>query len=1191
MDVFAESSVAAPRRLSKARRLAHAWGLGLALWLAGTSGLHAAETRRVVATVQSIEGTVLYARARADTWDPVYLGQKLYDGDRVRTGEDSRVAFQLPDLSVVRFGEKSDHTIVATPEGEKPKTRFNLRAGLMYFFHRGKPADAEVETRTASAAIRGTEFVVEQAEDGRTLVTVFDGEVELRNTEGSVRVESGERGVATPGQVPTAAPALDLANVIQWALYYPGVLDPGELPLADEEKASLRESLEHYRAGALGAALQAFPRDLPNPSAAARLLLASLRLSVGQVVAAQEELDRLGQAGEQITRLADALRQVIATVKGETWDAPRSPELATEWLATSFHEQARHRLEAALAAARAVVARSPGFSFGWARVAEMEFSFGRVGAAEEALSRALDLAPRQAQAVALRGFLLAAQNRIRAAEAEFERAIQLDSALANAWLGRGLSRIRSGRGEEGRDDLLVAAALEPRRAALRSYLAKAWADTRFEDKAAHELELAKLLDPRDPTAFLYAALLKEQGGQINDAVRELEQAQALGDNRRLYRSRLLLDQDRAVRSVNLARLYREAGLDEVSLREAGRAVAEDYGNYSAHLFLANSYDQFRDPNRINLRYETPAEAEYLIANLLAPAGAGTLSQSISQGEYSKLFERDGPHVVSSTEYLSRGAWSQNGAQFGTFGNTSYSLEGVYRTDPGQWFNGDFEERELRLHFKQQLTPQDSLYFRVVEYESSGGDRFQRLDPTLDYYSGGPNPDLRTRETQRPALVLGYAHKWNPGSRLLFLAGRIEDTYEVSDPSAPTLMKFEFDGAFNALAPIGIQQSATTEAVVYTSELQQIWQTPKHLTVIGGRYQRGDLEVENTHREPTDYMEWFPVNGFTRRMETSFARLSLYGYHSWQVLEPLALTGGASYDWMEYPENFRAAPMSDGEESLSRLHPKAGFIWKPDQRTAIRGAYSKSLGGTTLDQSLRLEPTQVAGLNQAFRSTIPESLVGSTSGDRAELLALSVERNFAHGTYAGLAGELLRSRSPRTLGAYTFDATIDPNEVFPGSLREELKYQERSLTLSVHQLAGKYFSFGARYRVSEASLRTLFPEVGPGTVLVQPLQRSSRQRSLLQEAELRAVFNHPSGFFGQLSGLWNAQQDLGSGSSRPNEDVWTMDAFIGYRLPRRNAQFTLGVLNLLDRDYRLHPLNLHAERPRERTLVCRADFAF
>src|SRR6185436_2779116 len=104
--------------------------------------------------------------------------------------------------------------------------------------------------------------------------------------------------------------------------------------------------------------------------------------------------------------------------------------------------------------------------------------------------------------------------------------------------------------------------------------------------------------------------------------------------------------------------------------------------------LAGSYYELQDPRQVNLRYETPANAEYLLANLLAPVGAGTLSQTISQQEYSKLFERDGLGVSSSTEYLSRGAWLQSGAQYGTFGHSSYSFEALYRSDNGQRPNDD-----------------------------------------------------------------------------------------------------------------------------------------------------------------------------------------------------------------------------------------------------------------------------------------------------------------------------------------------------------------------------------------------------------------------------------------------------------------------------------------------------------------------
>ena len=49
---------------------------------------------------------------------------------------------------------------------------------------------------------------------------------------------------------------------------------------------------------------------------------------------------------------------------------------------------------------------SPEFGFGWARMVELEFSFGRMGATQDALTQASRLSPRNAQAMALQGFVL-----------------------------------------------------------------------------------------------------------------------------------------------------------------------------------------------------------------------------------------------------------------------------------------------------------------------------------------------------------------------------------------------------------------------------------------------------------------------------------------------------------------------------------------------------------------------------------------------------------------------------------------------------------------------------------------------------------------------------------------------------------------------------------------------------------------
>ena len=202
------------------------------------------------------------------------------------------------------------------------------------------------------------------------------------------------------------------------------------------------------------------------------------------------------------------------------------------------------------------------------------------------------------------------------------------------------------------NDLLTAAAVEPNRSILRSYLGKAYGQFREVDRSEDELDLARRLDPGDPTHWLYQALILRDHNRINQAIHALERSVNYNDNRRMYRSRMLLDQDLAVRSANLASIYQDAGMFDVSLLEASRAVSADYANFSAHLFLAHSYDSLNDPNGIALRFETPAYNEYLIANILAPVGAGPLSSAISQQEYSKLFQQRGFGFASRTTYTS-----------------------------------------------------------------------------------------------------------------------------------------------------------------------------------------------------------------------------------------------------------------------------------------------------------------------------------------------------------------------------------------------------------------------------------------------------------------------------------------------------------------------------------------------------------
>jgi hypothetical protein len=1115
------------------------------------------------------EGVVEVLRRGSTHWTPARTNLALDFGDSLRTGSRSRATVRLSDLSIIRMNEKT--LLEIRPQAEGKGSLLDLHSGSTYFLNRSKPASIQFHTPLISGAIRGTEFNLTVADDGQTTVTMIEGEVALNNAKGQLVLQSGEQGTVDPGQAPRKTAVLNAVNIIQWNLYYPAVLDPNELNLTQGEQSALADSLAAYRAGDLLTALDKYPPKFAPASDADRIYHAALLLAVGQVEQTEAQIRNL----QGSSPLARALLTLIAAVKHETVPSASTPQTASEWLAESYYRQSHSQLTASLKAAQEAVRTSPNFGFAEVRVAELEFGAGHVGRAKDALGRGLRFSPRNAQALALKGFLLTADDKITEASAAFDDAIAADPALANGWLGRGLCAFHEGRRIDGVQELQVAAALEPTRSELRSYLGKAWDAIHDRKHAKRELNLAKQFDPYDPTPWLYSALINYQYNENNRAIADLEESKALNDNRSVFRSQFLLDQDQAVRGANLAKMYQDAGMFDVSVREAAQAVDNDYGNYSAHLFLANSYDALRDPKQINLRYETPWFSQLLVADLLAPVGAMSLSQNVSQQEYSRLFAGDQIGVYNDTEYTSRGDWLQYASQYGNFGNTGFSLDEYYNSQNGYRPNNQLQDLSFTAKVKQQLTPDDSLFLEAVH------DSFRSGDVRQYYAQDMASTNLSVKEVQDPNVYIGFHHEWAPGVHTLLLGGRLQDTLTQNDSNSIAIVTTK--NLAGEIVNVGQRPAAlayNSTLVAYTFEAQQIFQSDSQALIFGVRYQAGNLD------DNSFVLDQRPVS---QSISPDLNRLTGYGYYSYRVANPLLLTAGISYDRLQYPENDELPPLSVQETEKDQVSPKAGFRWTPLTNTTFRGAWTRSLGGVFYDTSVRLEPTEIAGFNQAFRSMIPESVTGLVPGTRFETFDLAWDQIFPTRTYVNVTAELLRSRGSRTVG--TLDAFGPLLLDVPSGVVENLDYQDRSLSFTVNQLVSDEFALGASYTVDVANLNDQFPKVPATASGFLSLSANREVRAVLHQVHLYAIYNHPSGFFGRLESVWYAQANGNYAVDLPGDDFMQVNAFVGYRLPRRLAEFQLGLVNIGNRDYQLNPLNLYAELPRQRTLVASVKFNF
>jgi len=312
-------------------------------------------------------------------------------------------------------------------------------------------------------------------------------------------------------------------------------------------------------------------------------------------------------------------------------------------------------------------------------------------------------------------------------------------------------------------------------------------------------------------------------------------------------------------------------------------------------------------------------------------------------------------------------------QYGTLRRFSYALDLDYQHNDGVRPNNDLDRIEWYSTLKYQLTPQDSALVLAKYQDYHSGDNFQYYDPA------SARPDFRFDEDQSPLIVAGWHHEWSPGIHTLLLGGRLENDQRFRDQAVPELVIFR-DPA-GAVTSIGSEEFDVTHRSrleIYTAELNQIVQTERHTLVVGGRVQSGRFDTQSRLVNPFFQPSLFADPAADVSVQENFFRGAGYAYYTVELPTRLRLTGGVAYDTVDFPSNFRAPPVSAGQESRHQLSPKAALVWNPIMPVTLRGVYTKSLGGVSLDESFRLEPSQLAGFPQSFRTIISESVVGSVA---------------------------------------------------------------------------------------------------------------------------------------------------------------------------------------------------------------------
>ncbi|MCK6406775.1 MAG: tetratricopeptide repeat protein [Rhodocyclaceae bacterium] len=731
--------------------------------------------------IVSVQGKGEVRQSGANDWQLARVQQDVFQGDYVRTGDLSQMAILIArDKTQIRLNQNSVMQIKTAEESAKDsQTLIRLNSGRAWSAAKtgpmptpdsGKSASAEpprvrMETPSATLAIRGTDWEVEVAPDGRTQLVVLSGLVEMSNDMGSVHVARGEAAVAETGKAPTKLILLNPQDRVQWVAQWrldPGryfssmrgdpavfgaALRRGDLAIARQLIPEMTPEMREIAWAALliGEDRLAEARDLLLPLVdrvpahfVSLLMMADIRMVEGR----RDEALRMLQlaAAQNKAAIVDAqlARVLLVGDKAEAAHRVLYPDvaiLATDseiWLARGELSRFGGDREGTYAAYENAILLAPEDDRGYGGLGSAAVEREEVAAARKWLGKAIALNPGDSSYHAEAGTLEAFADNYALAEAAFNEALRLRADDYVALVGRGVMRLKQGQVDDAMSDFLAASLIEPRYARAHLYAGIAHYQNGNAGRAIESFDRAAELDPKDPLPPLYASMIHTDAFDVAAAIASARTAQ----ERMPFLKSLnqVANNQKGVANVGNALAF-------AGMRDWAIAYAHD-GYYpfwaGSHLFLADLYEGKFAKN-----------SELFQGYMADPTvfGASTRQQSLIHrpGHYQTISLTVGrdDHVL---EWVPR-------ATFSGYSNATLPFAYFFDVDQqnGRAFSKedyDYRDRTLSGTMAVGLVPRHDL--RIFAYH----DR----DSTRASYDSARTPDLAFRS---PVVNTSVGATWLP----------------------------------------------------------------------------------------------------------------------------------------------------------------------------------------------------------------------------------------------------------------------------------------------------------------------------------------------------------------------------------------------------------------------------------------------
>jgi len=875
-----------------------------------------------VAIIVTLDGNVRGADLAGGAIE-LALGEALCPGDRISTGDDGRaeLRFEGRDTTV----GLSRNSSIRLPAAADTGADLDMVSGVMRFISSVRGLFS-VRTRHANAGIDGTEAViaVDPVADA-SLVLVQEGDVTVTAAAGgTLALARGQAGfvsrtaplaLANAAQVPPSFRGLlaDPAGATDWAIHFPPVL-PANAPDAARQAAALL--------------------DAGDPDGAEALL------------AGRTEADAL------------ALRAVVAVLRNRRDEGTGLAEQAVAagpgrvapLMARSYALQAMGRVSAARRAAEAAVAAAPQDTNARARLGELLLTEGDRAGAVRAI-RAIPETGHTAASRAVQGLASLAVDDYAAAQVAFDAGIALDSEAPLPRLGLGLLMIRRGELAAGRRELELAAALDPRRGATRTWLGRAYFDEGLADKAASQFDEARARDPDDPAPWVASAQQNFAANRPVEALGEIEAARARAAGRAVLRSASGLAEDHAMQGAAIGRIYDVLGFTDQAILAGAAATEADQTNPAAHFLLADVLGQrsgsgmARASSLLQAQaYDPPGKTP--VQPQLSESDLGLLDTQgaarASFAEFSPFFDADGFRADATGLVGTQQTFSDElsftalhrGVSIG-IGQFHYETEGYRR-------NNKVNHDIVSLQARASVIPWLDLFGEFRHRDTEAGDRTLEFD--LDDVTD-PLSDADKRKVAR----LGFHAEIGGGQDVVGVY-----TYTDRDRTSDTVS-----------VPFDIDTNSDQKG--HDIQLQHTGSFGRLTTVSGLSYVTMDESGGTT-------FSLFGVPIFVEDLVRDFENFGAYGYGTYRLsgsgpLAGIELTGGLGLDVYD---DGRA-----GGRDGTWLHPKLGVRARVAEGVVLRGAFTSTTRPEEIFEQ-RLEPVTVAGFAQYF-DTPPGSVTRQLAG--------------------------------------------------------------------------------------------------------------------------------------------------------------------------------------------------------------------